>query len=62
MTTTPDYVDILREYNRLIVHIVNATRGTKKANNEYRRASALLLQSLLGRAPTAEEIAQVCDW
>ena len=62
MATAPDYVAMLREQNRLIAHMVNTDRGIKTADREYRAVSIQLLKQLLGRAPTTEEIGQVCNW
>ena len=67
MTTAPNYqsaslVSMLREQNRLVIHIVHSTRGTKGAERNYRKVSTQLLKQLLGRVPTADEIEQVCDW
>ena len=59
----PDYVDMLRRQTRLVLRLAHrAGLPVKLTDREYRRVTTQLLKALLGRAPTAEEIGQVCDW
>ena len=62
MPTPPDYVEMLRDQNRLIGRIMGTNQGTRGAFQDHWKLTSQLLKALLGRAPTTEEIRRVCNW